>query len=71
VNLTYMPGCIHPEIRLTHDQRSDYCEKLYHGLLKQSSRNLYCIEARNLWCLRPKLHICSACCSDSKMELIV
>jgi len=31
----------------------------------------YCIEARYLWCLRPKLHICAAYCSDSQMELIV
>jgi len=22
-----------------------------------------------LWCLRPKLHFCAACCSDSQMEL--
>jgi len=26
-------------------------------------------KGRYLWCLQPKLHICAACCSDSKMEL--
>jgi len=31
---------------------------------------LYCIAARYLLCLRPKLHIYAACCSDSQMELI-
>jgi len=31
---------------------------------------LDCIATRYLWCLRPKLHICAACCSDSQMELI-
>jgi len=35
-----------------------------------SSLILYCIAARYLWCLRPKLHICAACCSDSLIELI-
>jgi len=30
-----------------------------------SSKILY------LWCLRPRLHICAACCSASQMELIV
>jgi len=34
-----------------------------------SLRILYCIEERYLWCLWPKLHICTACYSDSKMEL--
>jgi len=28
---------------------------------------LYCIAARYLWCLWPKLHICAAYCSDSQM----
>jgi len=42
---------------------------MYYGYLRQSSRVLYYIEARYLWCLRPKLHICAACCSGSKMEL--
>jgi len=28
-----------------------------------------CIAARYLWCLRPKIHICAACCSDSQLEL--
>jgi len=72
--LAFVPSCICPEVRLTPDQHilwSDCCENMYHGYLRQSSRILYCIEARYLWCLRPKLHICAACCSDSKMEVIV
>jgi len=32
---------------------------------------LYRIAARYLWCLQLKLRICTACCSDSQMELIV
>ena len=45
--------------------------KVYHGLPRQCSRILYCLTARYLQSLRPKLHICAACCSESKMELIV
>jgi len=69
VNLAYISSCIHPEVRQTPDQRSNYYEILYYGLIKQSSRILHCIEATYLWCLRPKLQICAACCSDNKMEL--
>jgi len=60
-----MPSCIRPEVRLPLDQRvlcSDCCKK---------SLILYCIAARYVWCLRPKLHIWAACCSDTQMELIV
>jgi len=32
---------------------------------------LYCIAARYLWCLQPKLHTYAACFSDSQMELFV
>jgi len=72
VKLAYVPSCIRPEVTLTPDQYilcSDCCEKIYYGYLRQSSRILYCIKARYLWCLRPKLPICAACCSESKMEL--
>jgi len=54
VMLVYMPSCIRPEVRLTPDQRilwSDCSEKMYYGLLRQSSRILFCTEAWYLWCL--------------------
>jgi len=72
VKLAYVLSCIRPEDRLTPDQHmlwSECCEKMYCGYLRQLSRILYCMEARYLWCLRTKLHICAPCYSDSKMEL--
>jgi len=51
VKLAYMLGCIRPEVRLPPDQRvlySDCRETMYCGLLRLSSRVLYCIEARYL-----------------------
>jgi len=76
VKLAYVLRCTRPEVRRTPDQRilcifCDYCEKMYYGLLRQSSRILYCKEARSLWCLRTKLHICAAWFSHRKMELIM
>jgi len=60
---------LRPEVRLPLDQRivcSDCCKKcrlqcLAHVVFSY----LYCIAASCPWCLRPKLHICTACCSDS------
>jgi len=44
---------------------------MYCGYLRQLSLILYFMEARYLWCFRPKLRICSPCYSDNKMELLV
>jgi len=70
VNLANMPSCIHPEVRLTPDQRilcSDCGNVLWldHVVFSYVAQH----RPRYLWCLRTKLHICAACCSDCKMEL--
>ena len=68
-----MVSCICPEVRLPLDQHvlcSDCCKKMYHVQASESSLILYCIATRYLWCLRPKLHICVACCLDSQMQLL-
>jgi len=46
------------------------CKQVGNPEPSQSSLILYCcISVAYHWCLRPKLHICAACCSDSQMEL--
>jgi len=35
-----MPSSIHPDVRLTHDQYSDYCEKLYYGVATRRWRHM-------------------------------
>jgi len=71
----YMPSSVRPEVTLPLDQGilcSDCCKKNIGDYVQTrwSSLILYCIAATYLCCLRPKLHICVACCSDSQMELI-
>ena len=71
-----LPTCL-----VVHAQKSNFhlinvfvkwlLQKMYYVQPRKSSLILDCIATRNLWCLRPKLHICTACCSDSHMELIV
>jgi len=45
------------------------CEKPYANKFNNDWK--YCFLERYLWCLRPKLNICAASCSDSKLEVIV
>jgi len=66
--LAYMLSCVRQEARLALDQRilcSDCCKKMNYGSGRHSFRIMYCIEARYLWGLRSKLHMCAACCSTA------
>jgi len=59
VNLAHMRSCIPLEVHLINV----FCVVIVVKkciMASSGSRFLYCIEARYLCCLRPKLHVCAA-----------
>jgi len=73
VKLADMLSCQRPEVRLTPNQRI-LCSDVKKCFMASSGSHLVFCTAQQqdtFKCLRPVLHICAACCSDSKMESMV
>jgi len=73
VKLAFKPSCTRPEVRLTPDQPILCSDVKKCFMVSTGSHLVFCtVQQQDTFeCLRPKLHICATCCSDSKMEFMV